>query len=589
MTNRSDDQQDRHPATQLDPCVDSSRAGPPSGGPGPRQTPRTGPLSVVRERLSAIVGVTAETRQESARTMLARHGRDRFGYWLQLVLAMAIATYGLVLGSTGVVIGAMLVSPLMGPLIEIGMGLVVGSPILVAHSLLRTLLSVVVVVVLSALLTVALPYHEVTPEIAARTAPTLLDLYVACFCALAAAYTTVRRGSDTVAAAAGTAISIALVPPLCVVGWGVGSHNARVWRGAALLFTANFCAIVLFSVAVFVILAFDTVDVAALEREAGQTGIDRLAARLRRVFGSKYGPALRLLMPLALVAAVFVPLRSALDEVAWSVKTRAGVQRIVERPRPTVRAVRSAIVVEQHAITIRMLVVSTSEDAAKLRRDLVEEIAGMSGVAPSVEVIAVPDADALRVATQMLTTTAPIVAPPQPDVTLVEREIREELAGRWPEPAAGKLAAWRLVVERGGRSTVEVVHFGPPLGAAGEAMLASSLGARARTDVALRDHALTESRVAVAPDRWQEWLPALHAAVGDALVARVGHVCVTSPIDSMKGRAREQALPAHEQAVQALSRLPPDRSKLSQTAEWSVALSASPCPASPAISDAGAD
>lgn len=555
--------------------------------PTPSGSPRAHTsLARGRDLLAAKVGVTPSTRLESARTMLERHGRDRFGYWLQLVLAMGIATYGLVLGSTGVVIGAMLVSPLMGPLIEIGMGLVVGSPILVAHSLLRTLLSVAAVVALSALLTLALPYHEVTPEISARTAPTLLDLYVACFCALAAAYTTVRRGSDTVAAAAGTAISIALVPPLCVVGWGLGSQNPRVWRGAALLFTANFCAIVLFSAAVFVLLAFDTVDVGDLERGAGQTTLDRVAVRLRGVFGSKYGPALRLLMPLVLVATVFVPLRSALDEVAWSVKTRGGVQRILDRPRPAVRAVRSAMVVERHAISVRMLVVSSSDDAAKLRRELVEEISAMSGVAPSVEVIAVPDAEALRLATQALSST-PIVSPPEPDLALPERELAEELAAKWPEASAGKLAAWRFVVERGGAATVEVVHFGAALGASGEILLAGDLGARLHTRIAVRDVALTESRFAVAPDRWLEWLPTLHAEVDRALVARVGYVCVTTPVESQKGRAREQATVIHEQVVEALARLPPDRSTLARGEEWSVALSATPCPAPRSITDAG--
>ena len=113
-----------------------------------------------RERLAAIVGVTPDARIATVRAMVARHGKDRIGYWLPLILSMGIATYGLVLGSTGVVIGAMLVSPLMGPLVEIGMGLAVGSPLLVLHSTLRTAASLGVVIGLSALLTLFLPYHE---------------------------------------------------------------------------------------------------------------------------------------------------------------------------------------------------------------------------------------------------------------------------------------------------------------------------------------------------------------------------------------------------------------------------------------------
>lgn len=112
----------------------------------------------VRGKISVAVGVTAETRREGVKAMLDGRGRDRVGYWLPLLLSLGIATYGLVLGSTGVVIGAMLVSPLMGPLVEIGMGLVVGSPLLVLHAVLRTTASIAVVVVLSAVLGLCTPH-----------------------------------------------------------------------------------------------------------------------------------------------------------------------------------------------------------------------------------------------------------------------------------------------------------------------------------------------------------------------------------------------------------------------------------------------
>ena len=284
-----------------------------------------------RIALARTMHITAETRTAGVRAMIARHGKDRIAYWFQLILSMGIATYGLVLGSTGVVIGAMLVSPLMGPIIEIGMGLVTGSPVLVLHAGVRTVTSVAVVVAGSALLTLGVPYYELNGEILARTSPTLIDLYVAVFCALAAAYTTVRQGSDTISAAAGTAISIALVPPLCVIGWGLGSGHRAVARGAAMLFTANLCAIVLFAVVAFFLLAYDTVDAPALEKEGATSGtLHRLAARLRGAFGSKYGPLLRLGMPLMLVVSIYVPLRRALEEVAWKTRARDEVERALE-------------------------------------------------------------------------------------------------------------------------------------------------------------------------------------------------------------------------------------------------------------------
>jgi uncharacterized hydrophobic protein (TIGR00271 family) len=102
--------------------------------------------------------------------MQGRAPSDAATYWLQLILSMCIATFGLVLNSSGVVIGAMLIAPLMGPIVALAMAFTVGSPYLALWSLLRIGTSIVVVVSGSALINLALPYHEVTAEIAARTA-----------------------------------------------------------------------------------------------------------------------------------------------------------------------------------------------------------------------------------------------------------------------------------------------------------------------------------------------------------------------------------------------------------------------------------
>ena len=89
------------------------------------------------QRLADAFGIEAATKTETVSAMLVS-GRGRAGgYWLQLVTAMVIATLGLVVGSTAVVIGAMLVSPLMTPIIHLGMGLAIGSPVLVVHSSIR--------------------------------------------------------------------------------------------------------------------------------------------------------------------------------------------------------------------------------------------------------------------------------------------------------------------------------------------------------------------------------------------------------------------------------------------------------------------
>jgi uncharacterized membrane protein len=204
------------------------------------------------------------------------------------------------------------------------MGFAVGSSLLTIRAAFRVLRSVAAVVAGATFITVLLPFHEVTGEIAARTTPTALDLMVAVCCALTAAYTTVRAASDTTAAAAGTAVGIALVPPLCVVGYGLGTRAPDVAAGAALLFTANFSAIVVFSVLAFVLLGFNWVDARRLERDylrrdrsIEERAAERVHGVLGRLFGSRYGMAMRIGLPALFLAFVYAPLARALDEVAW--------------------------------------------------------------------------------------------------------------------------------------------------------------------------------------------------------------------------------------------------------------------------------
>src|SRR5690606_18153282 len=140
----------------------------------------------LQDALARWLGVPVDGRAAIVRDMFTRHRLDAVSYWLQIVLATGIATLGLVLSSTGIVIGAMLISPLMSPIVGLGMGLAVGAPLLTLRSMFRVAASIVLVVGMAALLTITLPFHETTSEIAARTSPTVLDLVVAAFCALAA-------------------------------------------------------------------------------------------------------------------------------------------------------------------------------------------------------------------------------------------------------------------------------------------------------------------------------------------------------------------------------------------------------------------
>lgn len=487
-------------------------------------------LTPIQHAAATAVGIDEEARIETVQQMLEFNARRAPGYWIQLALAGGIAILGLVLGSTAVVIGAMLVSPLMGPIIELGMGFAIGSSFLVIRSAIRVVMSVVGVIIGTALFTMVLPFHEVTSEITSRTAPTALDLLVAVFCALTAAYTTVRRTSDTTAAAAGTAIGIALVPPLCVVGYGLGTANAQIAGGAALLLTANFSAILVFAVLSFVLLGYDRVDAPAMEERfftARVTRVDRAAARaeaaLKRAFGSRLGWAMRLLVPGVFLAAVYIPLRSALDQVTKHVRDSAAVQRILAAEVP--EAVEQSVTIDRDAVSVRLLIIGDGAQASALEQRLETRIAAETQIVPSVRVLAVPDAEALARAT-----AAPEVATPQmAAVEEARSRLGRDLVRSWPGPVAGLLAGWSLDVPPRGPPRVTVFHFGPPLGLAGEALLSGALTTALDVAPVVRDVTLDSTPVPAGGDPLG-WLDALEPNLRIATSLDRVRGCFSGPV-----------------------------------------------------------
>ncbi|HSG35329.1 MAG TPA: DUF389 domain-containing protein [Sphingomonadaceae bacterium] len=163
-------------------------------------------------------------------------------YIFMLAMSACIAMLGLLLSSPAVVIGAMLLSPLMGPIIGLGFALATGDYPWMRQAAISLAYGTAIAVLLTALLVVLSPYQTVTPEIAARTRPNLFDLGVAFFSALAGAYAMIRGSEGTVV---GVAIATALMPPLAVVGFGLATWNGAVFWGALFLYVTNLLTIAL--------------------------------------------------------------------------------------------------------------------------------------------------------------------------------------------------------------------------------------------------------------------------------------------------------------------------------------------------------
>ena len=538
-------------------------------------------IRAVQHRTASALGVDESARTETVVTMLENNRRRAPGYWIQLCLAMGIATVGLVLDSTAVVIGAMLVSPLMGPILELGMGFAVGSSFLVLRAALRVMLSVVVVVGGAALLTLALPFHEVTGEIAARTAPTALDLLVAAFCALTAAYTTVRPASDTTSAAAGTAIGIALVPPLCVAGFGIGTASLPVAGGAALLFTANLSAILVLAVVSFLALGYNQVDAETVEEEYAEpdrTRTGQLATRaqaaLRHVFGSRYGLAMRVIIPAIFLAAVYVPLRRALDEVTWEVRARDAIHRILATQAP--RGIQTAIVVERHTATLQLVLVASNDYAAALEQRIRTAIAASTGVVPNVTITAVPDAKTLAAAS-LNRAAAAAPAASGIDIATIRQRTTSAIVAEWPTSAAGPLAGWGLVVPSRATPKIVVRHIGAPLGAAGEAVLAARWSTYVGARLRVQDDALTTDTAASPLGREREWLAA--AAPMLDWVGRTDRAlaCVKAPIDGRRKTtgAERSTLATVRASASGVAR----RLAVTDSSGWSIRVTLTACDA----------
>lgn len=163
-------------------------------------------------------------------------------YLFMLAMSAGIAVLGLLLSSPAVVIGAMLIAPLMGPIIGAGFALAIGDYGWLRGSVRALVAGTVLAIGLCAFIVFISPLQTITPEIAARTRPNLFDLGIAVFSALAGAYSMIRGREGTIV---GVAIATALMPPLAVVGFGLATWNWTVFSGAMLLFVTNLMTIAL--------------------------------------------------------------------------------------------------------------------------------------------------------------------------------------------------------------------------------------------------------------------------------------------------------------------------------------------------------
>lgn len=175
-------------------------------------------------------------------------------YMTLMVLSTLLAVFGLFANSTPVIIGAMILAPMMAPIIASSMGAVRQDDRLLGDSLQTLAIGIGLSLSFAALASWIIPFRAVTAEIEARLTPTLLDLGVAVVSGIAGAYAHARE--EVAKSLAGVAIAVALVPPLAVAGIGLGWADWSVFSGAFLMFLTNLGGMILAGGLTFLMLGF---------------------------------------------------------------------------------------------------------------------------------------------------------------------------------------------------------------------------------------------------------------------------------------------------------------------------------------------
>ena len=181
-----------------------------------------------------------------------------FSFHFMLVLSAIISTLGLLANSVAIIIGAMIIAPLMGPIIGMAFSIAMGNRKLLRRSSFTLLKGVALTVVASWLTASIIGLETMESEILSRTNPTLLDFGIAMAAGLAGAFTQTRRSiADAIP---GVAIAVALVPPLSVIGIGLRLGEGDIAFGALLLFSTNLICIIFFGSLVFLFQSYGNLD-----------------------------------------------------------------------------------------------------------------------------------------------------------------------------------------------------------------------------------------------------------------------------------------------------------------------------------------
>jgi len=373
-----------------------------------------------------------------------------FNFCFMIVVAGGIATIGLLLNSPAVIIGAMLISPLMGPIVGSGMAIATLDFDLARKSLRALALGTAAAVAFTSLIVLLSPVKELTPELLARTRPNLFDLVVAILSGAAGGYALIRgRGGAIV----GVAIATALMPPLATIGYGLVTERWPVARGALLLFFTNMAAI--------------SLSVAAV---AEWYGFGR--GGLRKRFARQAAISFLVLVPLG------IPLFISLKAIAFESFAQIRIRSVLESGAASLPAGRLGAVdvlfIDGKPPRVRAMVLSAEPDN-ELSGRLAKEIEGQLHQAVDLQLTQLRTSEKVspQVLALGLSESSPAVGSSITDslrsafplpLAAFDADVAQRRATLVPEAQAGiDLAAWRAMESDLGKRHPEwLIRILPP-------------------------------------------------------------------------------------------------------------------------------
>ncbi len=288
-----------------------------------------------------------ERRRVMSDLAIVRQEHWAYRFTVMITLSVVVAVMGLSANSAAVVIGAMLLAPLMQPVLATAGCLSMALFRKALASFTKVLLATAWAIALSYFLAkIFVPDGTLANEIVSRTKPDIRDLVVALGAGAAGSYATVRK--DASAALPGVAVAVALIPPLSTVGIALEANNMNYARGAMLLYTTNLVAIVFASVVVFIITGF------VPPRRLATTSL-RLAAAT--------------IIVVAVVTAISIPLYRASQTAVAATNDQTDAGLIVDRWLGDIDESRTVDVGDDR-ITVEVRSFEVPIDDGQLRRDL---------------------------------------------------------------------------------------------------------------------------------------------------------------------------------------------------------------------------